>query len=50
MSLDKMIENGKEALHYSIDTKGVMDKETISTSQKLDKLIVKKMALNYRKD
>jgi hypothetical protein len=48
MSLDKMIENGKEALHYSIDTKGVMDKETIDISQQLDKLIVKRMALEYR--
>ena len=48
MSLDKMIESKKATLHHFIDTKGLMDKQTIKASQELDKLIVKRMSLGYR--
>ena len=43
MSLDKAIERKKMDLHNSIDTKGIMDNETIKVSEQLDKLIVKRM-------
>lgn len=43
MSLDKAIEMKKEILHNSINTKGIMAKETIRVSEQLDKLIVKRM-------
>ena len=44
-----MIENKKEALYNSIDSKGIMHQDTINLSQELDKLIVKRMALGFRK-
>jgi hypothetical protein len=48
MLIDKMIENKREALYHAIDSKGMTHKKTIRVSQELDKLITKKMEINYR--
>ena len=49
MSLDKLIENKKEALYLAISINGVMAKDTIKASEELDKLIVMRMGLGYKK-
>ena len=47
MSLDKTIEKKKEDLHKSIITRGIMNKKTISLSEQLDVLIVRKMRRSF---
>jgi len=42
-NLDERIKKKKETLNATIDTKGLMDKDTIRISQELDLLIVEKM-------
>ena len=49
MNLNKKIENKKQALYNSIDSKGLMHQKTIDLSQQLDKLIVKRMTVAFLK-
>jgi hypothetical protein len=48
MLIDNMIENKREVLYKSIDSKGITHKKTIKVSQELDQLIAKRMGFNYR--
>ena len=44
LKLDKMIEHKKNALNRAVVIKGIMHKQTLSLSEQLDVLIVKRMS------
>lgn len=46
-NLDERINEKKEALNYTICTKGITDKHTIQISQQLDVLLVEELKLLF---